>query len=253
MQLKLLGGVAIRNGSDWYPVRSNNARVCLALLGMEAGRPVPKSVLEYELWGDDPPKAADNALQATIARIRRLIRECCGGKGLIVTVPGGYRLELAPGAVDALAFKAAGNRVFGSSGASVTECYEALTHWYGPPLMGTAGFARCDAYARDLEQLRLDVCERLVLRQLADGHTTSADHNTAELVLERPLNERYCELRMLALYRRGCHAEALEHFGRFTSVLGEKMGMVPGKRLHAVYEIILNDSGRGAAFDVLKV
>ena len=88
MRLRLSGRIAICVGSDCYPVRSGKARVYLALLGMEAGRPVSKSVLGQE--GDDQPRDADNALQATIARTRRLLRERGVAERAIVSVPGGY-------------------------------------------------------------------------------------------------------------------------------------------------------------------
>ncbi|WP_130875013.1 AfsR/SARP family transcriptional regulator [[Pseudopropionibacterium] massiliense] len=251
MRLRLSGRIAICVGSDCFPVRSGKARVCLALLGMEAGRPVSKSVLGQELWGDDQPRDADNALQATIARTRRLLRECGVAERAIVSVPGGYCFDVDSANVDALVFKAAVRRVLNSPNVPIEECCRILVGWTEPFLMGVTGSARCDAYARNLEQLRLDLRERIVLKQLMEGDVMSADHNTAELVLERPLDERYCELRMISLYRRGRHAAALEHFNGFASTLGAKMGMVPGKRLYAVYDIILNDRGDGEAVDKL--
>ena len=93
MRIGVLGTVDGPSGLSGVRLRG-----LLARLALDAGRPVSTATLIADLWATPPDNAA-NALQALISRMRR-----AWGSDLVVTEPGGYRLAVDPGVVDAVAF-----------------------------------------------------------------------------------------------------------------------------------------------------
>lgn len=242
IKVQLLGNILIRNGQETHHVRAKNVRICLALLALEAGRPVRSSTLASELWGENPPREISNALQATIARIRTLMKRSGGCRKDLRSVPDGYVLDVPSGHVDALAFRAEAQEILYDPQAAIDRYTKALDMWSGPALMGGCDGPRCFNEATSLEELRLQVLERLAIRRLMDQDHVRAAHDIDRLTIERPLNEHYCELRMMALYYLGQHAAALKEFHRFAEAVDREMGMLPSRRAQDLYSDILTDA-----------
>ena len=97
MRIGLLGELEVR-GDDGAEVAVTGAklRALLAVLALHAGRAVPTDVLVDALWGEDPPPAVRNGLQALVSKLRRAL----GSAELVATRGGGYSLEVPPEAVD---------------------------------------------------------------------------------------------------------------------------------------------------------
>src|ERR1700722_17065647 len=108
MRIGLLGTLTVADDAG-RPVRVGGQRVraLLTLLALDAGRVVPAYLLIDRLWGDDDTRPADaaNALQSLVSRLRAALRDGGVDPGVIESSPTGYRLAVAPDAVDAIAFE----------------------------------------------------------------------------------------------------------------------------------------------------
>lgn len=200
------------------------------------------SILISEVWGYTPPRSIDNALQATISRIRTVMTQSGGCRKDIRAVPEGYVLDVPPSQIDALEFRSKAHDILRRSRVDGDECTRVLNIWNGPALMGVRDGPRCFNEATALEALRLRLLERLATLRLTNRDYARAAHEIARLTTENPLNEYYCELRMMALYYLGQHAAALKEFNRFAEVMDQDMGMLPSRRTRDLYSEILTDA-----------
>jgi DNA-binding SARP family transcriptional activator len=226
-----------------HPVRLAGARqrALLAILLLHVGEAISTDRLIEELWGEEPPEAGSAALRVRISQLRRAL----GPAGeLLVTRPPGYALALAPEQVDLRRFERlveAGDAALGRNdpAAAVDSLREALALWRGPPLadFSYAPFAQ-GAIVR-LEELRLAAIELRVEAELALGDHARLAGELQALVLEHPLRERLCGQLMLALYRDGRQADALEAYRSARRRLVDEIGLEPGPELHDLERRIL--------------
>ena len=98
-------------------------------------------------------------------------------------------------------------------------------------------FAQDDA-AR-LEELRLAAIEERIEADLRMGRHVEVVPELEGLVREHPLRERAHAQHMLALYRSGRQADALESFRDARRSLTEELGLEPGRELRALEQAIL--------------
>jgi basic membrane lipoprotein Med (substrate-binding protein (PBP1-ABC) superfamily)/DNA-binding SARP family transcriptional activator len=217
-------------------------RALLAVLLLHAGEIVSSESLIELIWGEDPPRTAAHSVQIYVSGLRTALVP--GGDGLpIATRPPGYALEADPGSIDAVRFQrlvADGSDALRSDlehGAAMLR--EALELWRGAPLadFAYAEFAR--EPIRRLEELRLDAIEALAAAELTRGRPKEALAIVEEAVREDPLRERFCELRMLALYRSGRHPDALRAYQRFHRLLADELGLTPSPSLQRLNERVL--------------
>jgi DNA-binding SARP family transcriptional activator len=210
-------------------------RALLALLLFDAGRAVSTDRLIEALWGEQPPKTAATSLQNFVSQLRKLL-----GAERIVTKPPGYLIRIEPAQLDV-------NRVQllleEAKAASASErgvkLRDALAQWRGPPLeeFGYEAFAQ-NEIAR-LGELRLTLLEERIGAELETGEPGELIGELEGLVGEHPLRERFREQLMLALYRSGRQAEALETFQQGRRVLVEELGIDPSPRLQQLHAAIL--------------
>src|SRR3954453_15259089 len=111
--------------------------------------------------------------------------------------------------------------------------------WRGGPLTEVADEPFAVAEIRRLEELRLTALELAVEQDLAAGRHREVVGELEALVAEEPLRERLHAQRMLALYRSGRQAEALEAYRHARGGLVEAMGIEPGPELRRLHEAIL--------------
>ncbi len=108
MDLRILGPLEVRVDGTPVPIRGAIPRVLLTLLTARRGATVSADTLAEVIWGQAQPANPTNALHTQISQLRRALRPLERSSGpVVVTVPGGYRLELPPGAVDAERFEEA--------------------------------------------------------------------------------------------------------------------------------------------------
>jgi DNA-binding SARP family transcriptional activator len=240
IEIEILGPLAVVAGSR-YPVGGTKVRATLAMLVLDAGRVVSCEELVDELWGDRPPRNAKNALQAHITRLRRLL-DAHGARAL-KTVDSGYLLDLPREALDANRFQhlvlSGAQSVARRPETAVEQLEMALELWRGPALLDAGQGARCRAAAFWLEECHVIAREDLMAARLALGDERSVASELEHLVAQHPLRERLYELLMLALYRGGRQADALDVFHRLRRRLGDDLGLQPSVALQRRYRAIL--------------
>lgn len=225
IEFRLLGPLEVASGGAVLPVGGPRQRSLLAFLLLHANRVVRRDALVDALWGEEPPARAHNALQVAVHGLRKLL-----GADRIDTVGDGYRLRVEPGELDLARFLEQREE----------HPSDALALWRGPALAGVdASFASTEA-AR-LDELRLATVERRIELELEEG---AEEHGplVAELerwIVENPYRERLRGLLMLALYRDGRQAEALDAYRDTRRTLLEELGVEPGPELRRLEAAIL--------------
>src|SRR5205085_9550860 len=231
LEFRLLGPVeAVIDGR---PVRLPAAkpRALLAVLLLDRNRVVSVGRLVEDLWGDDPPETATKALQGYVSQLRKAL-----GADRRLTKPPGYSLRVEDGELGLDRFEGLlreGRELLGAgdSKAAARRLAEALELWRGAPFaeFESEPFAR-DAGAR-LEDARLAVLEERIEADLALGRHTRLIPELKELVGNQPLRERPRAQLMLALYRSGRQAAALELYRRTRETLSDELGIEPSLEL----------------------
>ena len=212
-----------------WAVRSRVA--LLAMLALHANTPVSADRLIEGLWGERPPATAPKLVQVLVSQLRK---QLAGADAEIVTRGRGYELRVDPDAVDALRFE----RLV-TSGENGAHVREALALWRGPPLDDLADEPFAAPEIRRLEDLWLRAREAAIDAALAEGRHAEVLGELDDLVRAHPLRERLHGQRMLALYRCGRQAEALEAFRDARRVLLDEVGLEPGPELRRLNDAIL--------------
>jgi len=240
VEFQILGAMRVlgEGGAD-VRIPAGRERALLALLLVERGRVVPVDRIVDALWGDAPPDTAAKAVQGYVSHLRRVV------PGAIVTRGRGYALEAPDDAVDAARFTrlAADGRHHldeddAAGAAAVLD--EALALWRGPALADVA----YEAFARDeirrLDEARLAATEDRAEALLRVGRTAGLAGELDALVAAHPLRERLRALAMLAMYRDGRQADALDLYERGRRTLAAELGVDPGPELARAHRAILN-------------
>jgi DNA-binding SARP family transcriptional activator len=222
-------------------VAGGRQRALLAILLLHAGEVVSSDRLIDDVWGEEPPEAGGAALRVRISQLRRSMGPA---GGLLVTRPPGYVMHLAPDQLDLRRFERLaedGERALAGDdpGTAAETLREALALWRGPALADFpyAPFAQA-AIAR-LEDLRLAATELRVEADLRLGRHARLVGELQALVREHPLRERPCAQLMLALYRDGRQAEALDTYRAARRRLVDEVGLEPGPDLQELERQIL--------------
>ncbi|MEU6060717.1 BTAD domain-containing putative transcriptional regulator [Streptomyces sp. NPDC047097] len=226
------------------PVRVPPGRqeVILAALLLEANRVVSTDHLVDLIWDDDPPDTARTQVQICVSRLRKLFT-AVRIDAAITTRPPGYVLKTDEGAVDAAVFgrRVAGARASERRGA-VGEAVELLRSaeelWLGDCLGGISGHT-LRSKARQLDEERLTATETRIGLELDLGRHHHLVGAIQLLVHQHPLRERLRGQLMLALYRSGRQAEALEAYRVGRELLVEELGLEPGIELRRLESAIL--------------
>src|SRR5215213_7184536 len=237
MQIRVLGSIDVEVNGSPVGLAGPKQRAVLSMLALNANATVSLERLVEGLWGEEPPSSAAKMVQQYVSQLRRLL----GADGRqILTRDGGYELRADPEAVDALSFERlveqAAHEVDGRR-SSLAQA--ALALWHEPPLAGMREEPFAAAEARRLEELHLAATELAIEGDLDAGRHAELVGRLAALVDEHPLRERLRALLMLAFYRAGRQAEALDVFRDARYALVEMLGLEPGPELRRLQEAIL--------------
>ncbi|MFF2818465.1 BTAD domain-containing putative transcriptional regulator [Kitasatospora cineracea] len=249
MEFGILGPVQVYDESTGRGVVPPGAkqRALLGALVVKAGQVVPVERLVDELWDEHPPANAANALQAHVARLRRLLPPPAPGEPpheWLVTRPLGYALR--PGRIDTDARRfhrmvAEGRALAGADpGLAADALREAMALWRGPALEGSGRGAICSAEASLLEESRLVALEALYDACLRADRCDGITGELEELTTAHPLRERFYDLLMAALHRCGRRAEAIGVYDRARRRLLRDLGVEPGPILRERVEAVLD-------------
>jgi DNA-binding SARP family transcriptional activator len=239
MEVSLLGSLELAEGGLAVAVGGVRQRAVLALLVLHANEVVPAERLLVELWGEDAPPTAMNALQAAVSRLRRALP-----RDRLLTRPVGYQFRAAPDEVDVERFErllAGGREALARGGPeeAAGTLRRALSLWRGPALADFRFDPFAQAEIARLEELRLICVEERVEADLALGAAGELVGELQRLTAEQPLRERLRGQLMLALYRSGRQADALEAYRELRSVLAEELGLEPAPALRELEAAIL--------------
>jgi predicted ATPase/DNA-binding SARP family transcriptional activator len=240
IDVRLLGPLEVEISGEPVRFEGLKQRRLFVLLALRAPEAVSSEELLEALWGDELPANALQALQKQISRLRRRL-----GEGAPVRyAPAGYSLEIDPAAIDANRFENlldCGRVALGHEDAesAAAELRAALALWRGEALADH----RLDEFAQRemarLEELRVDSIEERMAAELACGRDADVVGELSALVAKHPLRERLRGQLMLALYRTGRQAEALETMRAGRRLLIDELGIEPGPELRRLERMIL--------------
>jgi predicted ATPase/DNA-binding SARP family transcriptional activator len=232
---RLLGPIEVEEDGHVVAVGGRRERALLAQLLLHANTVVPRDRLIDALWGARPPDTAANALQVAVHGLRKIL-----GADRIVTGGSGYLLRVKAGELDLDRFGALAEQARREPpAAAAATLREALALWRGAVLadVGEAPFAAAER-AR-LHELHLAVLEERIAADLALARHAELVPELERLVADHPFRERLRREHMLALYRSGRQADALEAFQRARRTLGDELGLDPGPELQELERAIL--------------
>jgi predicted ATPase/DNA-binding SARP family transcriptional activator len=237
LEIRVLGPFEILAGGQAVAASGSKRHGLLALLALRRGRVIPVDELIDALWGEELPAAPRNALQHHVARLRAAL-----GQNAIIAAADGY--ALAGSRVDALRFEEALGEARaalreGDARAGAASIAMALSLWRGPALQGLTDTAWFRAEAQRLESLRVDALEEQFEAALALGEQREILSALRLTVDENPYRERLWGQLMLALYRSGRQADALEIFHDARRVFSDQLGVEPGPQLRRLQDAIL--------------
>jgi len=223
------------------PIGTAKEQTLLGVLLLNANRIVPRERLIDELWGERPPATAAKAVQVYVSQLRKRLAE---DRSSIATRADGYVLELAPEQLDAAQFERRLDEARAEAAAGATDeaarlLGAAIALWRGRALAGVTFESYASADVERLEDLRLVAVMERIDCELELGRHERVVGELERLVAQHPLKERLRAQLMLALYRSGRQADALEAYRNARATLVERLGIEPGDELRALERAVL--------------
>jgi class 3 adenylate cyclase len=234
VRFRLLGTLEVDGLADDTLLRRTKLRALLALLLLNANRPVSRDALVDGLWGEHEPATARGALQNYVSQLRKAL-----GAEVIVTREPGYMAAVDQEDVDVLVFERLVASAAEAEARERAACLrEALALWRGPALADLADEPFARVWIGRLEGLRMTAFEGLVAAELELGRHSELVSELESAIDEDPYRERLRALLMLALYRAGRQADALAAYRDARNALDE-YGIEPGQELQRLERAIL--------------
>jgi predicted ATPase/DNA-binding SARP family transcriptional activator len=240
MRIGILGPLEVRDADGiLVPVGGARLRSLLIRLAVDDGRPVSVERLADDLWADEGPADAANAIQALVSRLRG-----AAGRDIVEFGPAGYRLAVAADDIDARVFEqlvgaGRGALADGDQAAGAARLRQALGLWRGPALADVADAPFAAAAITGLSEMRLAATEDRIGAELALGRGGELVPELEGLAAAHPLRERLRGQLMQALYAAGRQADALAAYEDTRQTLAEQLGVDPSPGLAAVHLAIL--------------
>jgi DNA-binding SARP family transcriptional activator/DNA-binding beta-propeller fold protein YncE len=241
MEFRVLGPLEVLDERGPRALRGSKQRTLLAYLLLHANVVVSSDQLIDVLWGEDPPPTATHTLHVYVSDLRKLLRS---GNVELVTEGHGYALRVPNDAIDLTRFSRRteeGRRALVDADLprASEELRAAGAMWRGAPLSDLPyGGPLAHEIAR-LDELRLSAIEDRVEADLALGRHGDLVGELTALTAANPLRERLRAQQVLAMYRSGRQAEALQCLGAFRQHLGTDLGIDPGPALQQLEVQIL--------------
>src|SRR3954451_20462141 len=240
MEFRILGPLEVGTDGGVIALGGRLPRALLAVLLLRANQPVSVARLTGALWGDDAPAGSGRTLQVYVSRVRKAL----GERERLVIVPAGYLVRVLPDELDAERFErlaADGLQAVatGQLERAASVLNDALSLWRGPALAELASVWLAPGELARLEERRLVAIEARVDAELGLGRHGALVAELQAHVAEQPWRERFHAQLILALYRAGRQAEALEAYRLAREVLVEQLGIEPGRELQELQRAIL--------------
>ena len=248
MEFRILGPLEVCGEAGLLPLGGAKQRALLAILLLHANEVVSAERLRDDLWGERQPTSAAKALHVYVSHLRKAI-----GDDRVLTRAPGYVLRVDPDELDVTRFQRLREQ------AEVAEPHEAgailreaISLWRGTPLADFSYESFAQSEIARLEELRTSALEQRIDADLALGRHAELVGELEALLREHPLRERLRAQLMLALYRCGRQAEALEAYQEGRRVLIEELGIEPSPELQELHRDILNQDASLAVASAQK-
>ncbi|MFI9206027.1 BTAD domain-containing putative transcriptional regulator [Streptomyces sp. NPDC053048] len=231
LNFRILGAIEI--GSPAGSLRPKGAlqRALLMAFLANSCKLVPTQTLIDELWDCNPPDRVENALQAHVSRLRRqLVALEPDSAPRLLTHPSGYRLIVEDDELDIATFLNGLDRLRqqrGTAAEIARETRALLALWRGPAFGGFTGGPIAQAAAGHYEESYLSALELLFDCELENGNHQHIVPELRRLLVKHPYKERFRQQLMVALYRAGRQADALDVYQDLRHQLSDDLGLTP--------------------------
>ncbi|MFI6347301.1 BTAD domain-containing putative transcriptional regulator [Streptomyces sp. NPDC050560] len=249
MKFRILGPVGYDIEGQFHGMRGSRQRTLLAALLISGGRPVPAEQLYTELWGENPPATAHNSLQAHIYRLRGTLQKLpvsAARLPRVTTRASGYALENCTDNLDMTLFRSRFAQSRSVAGEDPHAAYklldEALELWRGSPMQDVAAGPMCQSVTLQLDEEYMTALEDKLWLSIGCQDPNDVIGELKRMSSVHPWRERITEMLMLALYRCGRQAEAIEAYNNARRRLVDELGMEPSLQLRQRFRDILNQA-----------
>ncbi|WP_405791584.1 BTAD domain-containing putative transcriptional regulator [Streptomyces sp. NBC_01506] len=250
MEIQVLGPLCAAVNGDSIVPTAGKPRQVLALLALYPSRVMPVSTLMEEVWGTELPQSAMTTLQTYIMQLRRILGTAMGpdapgaAKDVLATRHGGYLLQIPPESVDVHTYErliAEGQEAFEEGrDERAARCFrQALSLWQGPALVDVRLGPVLEIEATRLEESRLVTTERRIDADLRLGRHAELIAELTDLTARHPQHEGLHAQAMVALYRSGRQASALDVYRKLREGLIEELGVEPSPQLQRLHQAML--------------
>jgi DNA-binding SARP family transcriptional activator len=241
LEFRILGPLEVVGSAGEVQLGGPKQRATLAILLLNANRVVSIDALADQLYAGRPPVTAATQVHRQISELRKTLGEDAG----IETRSPGYAIRVAPEQFDLKQFErltqeAAGALARGETRAALEVQQRALALWRGPPLADLTDEPFAATAVRRLEEILLAALEQRMDAELALGRHRELVGELGQLVSQHPSNEPFASRLMLALYRSGRQADALDVYRRTRERLVGDFGIEPGRALRELERAVLN-------------
>ncbi|HEY0808163.1 MAG TPA: AfsR/SARP family transcriptional regulator, partial [Pseudonocardiaceae bacterium] len=246
LRVQVLGPIQAWRGDTEIRLGPTRQRALFAVLALRRDRMVGRDELINAVWGQDAPTTAEGSIYTYVSGLRRALEPDRSQRAASTLLPSegtGYRLHLAADALDAVQFdalrvEAAETLARQAADDAIELTDRAMALWHGEPLTGLPGpFAT--ACREQLTAARRSLLETRAAAGLLGGRHIELVPELATLVAQNPLHEGLRGLLMIALYRSGRQADALDQFRQARQALVAELGTQPGTRLTEIHQQIL--------------
>jgi DNA-binding SARP family transcriptional activator len=240
LEFRILGPLEVVGQRGQIRLGGAKQRATLAILLLSANRVVSVDRLADELYAGAAPVTALKQVQRQVSELRKLL----GSASPIETRSPGYTIRLAPEQLDLTAFErltadATDALIEEEAQRAADLLREALSLWRGAPLADLTYESFARAPIERLEEIRLAALEQRIEAELELGRHRELVGELEQLTSEYPLRERLRAQLMLALYRSGRQAEALDAYRRAREALVADFGIEPTPALQQLERQIL--------------
>ncbi|HEV3472268.1 MAG TPA: BTAD domain-containing putative transcriptional regulator, partial [Actinomycetota bacterium] len=243
MKFRILGPFDVERDGRSIRLGGRKQRTLLAYLVLRSNKVVTNSQLVDALWSEDPPNTATQTIHVYVSQLRKALDSDDSGAHL-VTEGAGYVLRAAPDNIDLTNFEATVKDAKatikrGAVDEAAALLRRAISMWRGPALGELATEQALRADAARLDEMRRSVMEELVDIELSLGRHAEVVGELRSLVADDPLREGFRAQLMLALYRQGRQAQALEVYEETRRLLADELGIDPSRDLKMLHEKVL--------------
>ena len=253
VQFGVLGPLQMSIGGALVPLGTPKQRAVLAVLVVNANRPVDIDTLIGAAWNQRPPTGARATLHAYISNLRRLMSSVGVDRALLASAPPGYRLAIGHNQYDLGRFRTQKDAGVYAAAAGQFEqasrhMSDALAQWRGPFLEDLRDFQFVETLATAFDEEKVLAHTSHVEAQIACGRPNAVIMELETLIAEHAYREPLWAQLMTAYYLAGRQSDALDAYLRIKTRLAEDLGIDPGPKLRELYEQVL----RQESVDVRK-